>query len=241
MLDLVGFLKSLVMTTVLIDTKYHKSIPDLVAKLKTLAHAPDDEPKNRKRKPKRARLGKNGLYNIEEEHVQRWWTTRTAENGDSGEAVPADSLRCLLSSLRMRETQLQMILILEIMALEPLTQAAEAEEQNQLPGMEPLGGGPEEEAPARKKKRSKHNFPVLLDVHADRLCIWQSTMLDDVKAMVELGARGLAEVPQTSDRNQSDPLRDFCVDIIVPLSVSRRQPPRGLSLFFCLPATLLLT
>jgi DNA replication regulator SLD3 len=67
------------------------------------------------------------------------------------------------------------------------------------------------------KKRSKHNFPVLLDVHADRLCIWQSTTLDEVKALAESQVHSQGHATDKSERPNSDPLKDFCVDIILPL------------------------
>jgi DNA replication regulator SLD3 len=213
--ELVDFLKTLVMTTVQIDAKYRDGIPNLVSTLQSAAQISDKEPTVRKRKPKQGKIGKKGLYSIEDEHVRRWWLAQKAEEPNNEEGASTDALRCLLSALRVRETQLQMIIVLEIMALEPLVRPVQKDEQSQLPGMEP--GLVTDDSQVKKKKRNKHNFPVLLDVHADRLCIWQSTMLDDVKAMVELGGRGLVEVAQTSDKNQSDPLRDFCVDIIVPL------------------------
>jgi DNA replication regulator SLD3 len=108
-----------------------------------------------------------------------------------------------------------MILILEILALEPLALAKGVE--CQLPGMEINGDAREASQEPSARKRNKHNLPLLLDVHADRLCIWQSTTLDEVKAVAESQMPSEGQGADQPERANSDPLRDFCVDIIVPL------------------------
>lgn len=107
-----------------------------------------------------------------------------------------------------------MIIILEILALEPL-RTSENANGPPLPGMPEDGnhvaGGRERPA----KKRSRHNLPVLLDVLADRLCIWQSTALDEIKMMDDSQAGQPAM--KRRERSAADPLKEFCVDIIMPL------------------------
>lgn len=212
--DLVDFLKSLVITTVLIDKKYRETIPEIVARMKTLVDESEDgTAKPRKKKAKKPKLGKDGLYPGEVAHIRRWWAAHqrvpTGQDDDDKDLTPTET-KYHISCLRRRETQLQMILILEILALESRAQPKEPAEESRASPRESS-----QEPPI--KKRNKHNLPVLLDVHADRLCIWQSTTLDEVKAVAEsqmpVGGQG-AEKP---DRANSDPLRDFCVDVIVPL------------------------
>ena len=219
MSDLVEFLKSLVMTTVLIDKKYRETIPDIISKMTTTVDDSDHEgSKTKKRKPKKLKLGKDGLYNAEEEHVRRWWAAnKPAAVGNEDKTVTPTETKYHISCLRRRETQLQMILILEILALEPLRQATAAGEESQLPGMDSqvVSGQASQEPTARKRNRA--NLPVLLDVHADRLCIWQTTMSDEIKALAESQVLPDGQHAQKPERANSDPLRDFCVDIIVPL------------------------
>ena len=112
---------------------------------------------------------------------------------------------------------MQMIIILEILALEPLRRPVEAGEDSQLPGMDSQVPSREDSQEPTAKKRSRTNLPVLLDVHADRLCIWQTTMSDETKALAESQLLPDGEHTQKSERANADPLRDFCVDIIVPL------------------------
>ena len=217
--DLVDFLKSLVTTTVLIDKKYRETIPEIVAKMKTLVEESEKGAAVRKKKKvKKPRLGKDGLYPGEVDHIRRWSTAhQPAPSGDDEKIPTAAETKYHISCLRRRETQLQMIIILEILALEPLAQPKPAAEESQLPGVESQAPSREASQEPSVRKRNKHNLPVLLDVHADRLCIWQSTTLDEVKALAEsqvLADGTQAEKPHSAN---SDPLRDFCVDIIIPL------------------------
>lgn len=215
MKDLVEFLKGLVMTTITIDKKYRETVPEILSKIKTLVDSSDDgERKVKKKKPRKMKLGKDGLYPTEEEHVKRWWSVHKPELRDDDESRPDEQqTKYHISCLRTRETQLQVILILEILALQALPTVVDAPD-SQFPGATPekeLGV----EAPS--KKRNKHNFPVLVDIHADRLCIWQSTVLDEVKFVAESQALIDATESQELSKSNSDPLKDFCVDIILPL------------------------
>ncbi|GAB1311105.1 DNA replication regulator Sld3 C-terminal domain-containing protein [Madurella fahalii] len=223
MTDLVDFLKSLVMTTVVIDKKYRETVPELVTKIKTFIDDSDaGASKFKKRKPKKPKLGKSGLYPAEDEHIKRWWSSlQPVSRGDEEKVLTAAEIKYHISCLRRRETKLQMILILEILALEPLVRSKDAGGDCQLPEVESQTASREASQEPSTRKRNKHNLPMLLDVHADRLCIWQSTTLDEVKALAEsqLPARG--DESEKPERANSDPLRDFCVDIVVPFFSAR--------------------
>ncbi|KAI8963327.1 DNA replication regulator SLD3-domain-containing protein [Daldinia sp. FL1419] len=219
--DLVDFLKSLVMTTAQIDKKYRETLPDLISKMKPIFQDSDAEQgsaKTKKRKSRKMKLGKNGLYPMEHEHIQKWWSARKPEFKDDEIMTTTEpqETKLQVAWLRSRETQLQMIIILEILALEPLV-PPQTNLDSQLPGL------PLEEIPSevpKDKKRSRQNLPSLVDVHADRLCIWQSTALDEVKLPDDTQASTESEM-QKSSRATSDPLKDFCVDIIVPFFSAR--------------------
>ncbi|KAK1986288.1 DNA replication regulator SLD3-domain-containing protein [Colletotrichum cereale] len=216
--DLIDFLKSLVMTTVQIDKKYRETIPDIISKLKTHIDSSDEGSKPKRRKSKKMKLGKDGMYPEEDDHVRKWWSLNQPEFGDEDKPVTPAQIKSHVSLLRTRETQLQMILILEILALEPL-RTAEGAGESQLPG---LSGEPEAEkaAETQPKKRSKHNFPVLADVHADRLCIWQSTASDELR-MLEDSQVTAPSGGEPALKASPDPLKDFCTDIIMPFFAAR--------------------
>ncbi|KAH8676244.1 DNA replication regulator SLD3-domain-containing protein [Xylariales sp. PMI_506] len=222
--DLIDFLKSLVLTTIQIDKKYRETVPDIISKMKTYVVDSGDEhgAKGRKKKPKKMKLGKDGLYPSEDEHVRKWWNAHKPQLKDEEDTmtavVPSDT-KLQISCLRSRETQLQIIVILEILALEPLRTVTLAQE-SQLPGLSIDLPPAEPSQDLSGKKRNKHNFPVLLDVHADRLSIWQSTSLDEINMLGDTQSGGIDKLQKPGSLN-SDPLKDFCVDIIVPFFSSR--------------------
>jgi len=220
MQDLVDYLKSLVLTTVQIDTKYRETMPEIVTQMKTYVDSSEEGRKERKKqKAKKMRVGKNGLYPIEADLIRTWWVThRPPLKEDDDGAAPSHVIRSLASLLRTRETQLQMILILEILALEPLCR--KKEDDGGLPG-EAAHVVTESIATSLlppPKKRSKHNLPVLLDLHTDRLCIWQTTAFEEL-ALLRGATQGAQNGPDGAPGPvaSSEPLRDFCVDIIIPL------------------------
>lgn len=216
--DLIEFLKNLVLTTVQVDKKYRDTIPDIITKMKAIVES-SDEGRKKKRRAKKMKLGKDGMYPYEEDHVQKWWMANKPDLHDDEATIPTQQIKSLASMLRTRETQLQMILILEILALTPL-RAAEDAEDSQLP---PLPGALESQegmAPP-PKKRNKHNLPVLIDVHADRLTIWQSTVSDEQLLLEDSQATHQSGDGQLQQKGSSEPLKDFCIDVIVPFFSAR--------------------
>ncbi|OTB05520.1 hypothetical protein M426DRAFT_319793 [Hypoxylon sp. CI-4A] len=219
--DLVEFLKSLVLTTAQIDRKYRETIPDIISKMKSIFQDSDaeQEAKAKKRKSKKMKLGRDSLYPMEDERVRKWWNARKPEfKEDEGmTTVEPQETKLHVAWLRSRETQLQMIIILEILALEPLL-VPKDDKDSQLPGLSGEEETSEKPKVVMPKKRNKHNLPSLVDIHADRLCIWQSTALDEVKLPESQTGQG----PETQKSGAtSDPLKDFCVDIIVPFFSAR--------------------
>ncbi|KAI6595509.1 hypothetical protein MCOR06_002872 [Pyricularia oryzae] len=213
--DLIDFLKSMVLTTVSIDKKYLSTIPNTLDQMKRFVDSSDDGgEKVKKKKSKKFKLGKNGLYSNEDEDVKKWWIATKPELKDDEVSVEPQHMRYHISCLRRRETLLQMILIMEILALEA-ARPPENPADVQLPGLDPMPTAVVSETSGHKKKRNKHNYPVLLDVHADRLCIWESITLDEVKALAE--SQTHEDEAEVSDK----PLRDFCTDIIVPFFSAR--------------------
>ncbi|KAH7162804.1 DNA replication regulator SLD3-domain-containing protein [Dactylonectria estremocensis] len=216
--DLIEFLKSLVLTTVQVDKKYRETIPDVIVKMKAIVES-SDEGRKRKRRAKKMKPGKDGLYPYEEDHIQKWWMANAPELHDEASNIPTQQIKSLASMLRTRETQLQMILILEILALTPMMAPEDAEDSQlpTLPGATESQGGM---APP-PKKRNKHNLPVLVDVHADRLTIWQSTVSDEQLLLEDSQVTHQFGDGQLQQKASCEPLKDFCVDVIVPFFSAR--------------------
>ncbi|QPC73839.1 hypothetical protein HYE68_004591 [Fusarium pseudograminearum] len=203
----------------MIEKKYRETVPALIAHMKTIVDS-SDEGRKRKRRARKMKIGKDGLYPHEQAHIRKWWATNKPELKDDETNVAGHQIKSIISMLRTRETQLQMIIILEILALTPL-KPAEVED-SQLPLLPGVAESQGDMAPPSAKKRNKHNLPVLVDVHADRLTIWQSTVSDE-QLLLEDSQISQALDGQSQQKSSSEPLKDFCVDIIVPF-FSHRLP-----------------
>ena len=208
--DLVTFLEGLVLSTNLLDKKYRDGLPSSIALIDIVDHSGNDATKTkakRKKSIKKMKPGKNGLYPNEDENVRKWWA---AHDDDFEAGVPGrtreDMTKTRLASLRIRETQLQMILILEILALKPLTSVVE-EDLLGLPG-------DSQDVPATRTSKAKRSedLSILMDVHIDRLCIWQSLSLETVKT-----DNADLHLTLSANKHTENVTRDFCVDIIAPL------------------------
>ncbi|TQV99408.1 hypothetical protein V2A60_004882 [Cordyceps javanica] len=222
MADLIEFLKSLVLTTIQIDKKYRETAPEIISQLSALVGS-SDESHSRKRKPKKMKLGKNGLFPGEEDRIRKWWNANKPELDEEQPQFTTMQIKSHLSLLRTRETQLQMILIMEILALEPLKAADDAADSSLplLPGVSASQSHHRSPAAAQTKKRNRHNLPVLIDVHADRLTIWQSTATDEQQLAEDSQANRHSINGNQVEKASLEPLKDFCTDVVVPFFSAR--------------------
>ncbi|KAI1410865.1 DNA replication regulator SLD3-domain-containing protein [Hypoxylon sp. FL1857] len=229
--DLVDFLTSLVMTTAQFDKKYRETIPNIISKMKPIFQDSDAEQNTakKKRKSKKMKIGKDGLYPTECDRVKNWWSARMPQFKEDEAMTTAEphETKLQIAWLRSRETQLQMIIILEILALEPLLIPRNAEDSQLpgLPGLEEMAVDAPKDPPTKKHSRLRNSLPVLIDIHADRLCIWHSTALEEVR-LPDNRTTNQDQDTQDSPRATSDPLKDFCVDVIVPF-FSARLPEKA--------------
>lgn len=214
MKDLVSFLESLILSTTLLDKKYRDGVPNIVSSLDIGGQSADEgeNAKQRKRKSRKMKLGKNGLYPTEDDFIRKWWESHD-EEGASG--MPGNSLddvaRRRVSSLRIRETQLQMIVVLETLALQPLVTSSDGQD-GELPGGKNLSA---DAAKTPIKPKKPKDLTSLVDVHVDRLCIWQSVATEGQSA--KSGSDSQHADAANSNKHAADVLREFCVEVIVPL------------------------
>lgn len=222
MTEHITFLESLIMSTTIIDKKYRDGVPGCVASIGILDQSadeanPDAERTRKRRTNKKMKPRKNGLYPAEDLLIRRWWASHDDEADLGAPGTSREDLaKTRISQLRIRETQLQMIIILEVLALQPLAPVSE-ETDTSLPATLPQGvngGGKQKTA----KTKTVEHLSMLIDVHIDRLCIWQSIVLEAVKAPTD-GVASQSESPGVSSTsvNADNILRDFCVEVILPL------------------------
>lgn len=170
--------------------------------------------RKKSRKSKKCTIGKNGLYPEEELNVARWWISRKTATDIQDIASPGeDFIETRISSQKAREIQLQIILILETLALEASTPEIKVEEISS----QTLGEDRLETNQKHKTKKSK-DLNTVLDLLVDKLCIWQSMNSDEA----ERSPNGKIEAPPkrkygTNQSSRVNSLRVFCVDVVIPL------------------------
>ena len=204
----------------MLDKKYRETIPDLVKKF-PMAALSDDENGiavealcKKPRKSKKYTAGKNGLYPDEELNIARWWVSRkTATDTQDTVSCGEDLIKARISMQKAREIQLQIILILETLALELSTPEISVE------GVDSQALGEDHQNPNPKQKLKKpKDLNTILDLLVDKLSIWQSMNFDEA----EISSIENIEVTQkrrngTDQSSRGNSLRDFCVDVVIPL------------------------
>ncbi|KAK2798404.1 hypothetical protein FQN50_008844 [Emmonsiellopsis sp. PD_5] len=213
--DLTSFYRECILPVKKMDVKYKDSLPEVIQ------NAPvgmsDDEAhanpgKSRKRKPKKPKLGRNGLYPDEDALITKWWRNRSlSETSVPGESSRQDEIRRLVADLRLRETQLQVLLILETISLE----AASRRASRGLSSTEIQAG----QTPKRPKEKKPQDLNVLLELLVDRLCIWHAVSFGDILHTAPASGNGKNE--SSGKPGENDKLRDFCTEVIIPFYAGR--------------------
>ncbi|KAI0999810.1 hypothetical protein K3495_g8388 [Podosphaera aphanis] len=219
----IALLETLIMPTALIDKKYREGIPSCIELVDAQEDYSDGEADTRndrkKKSKKKLKLGKNGLFPGEDILIRKWWISYK-ENIDF--EVPGSAKDMLfkahISQLRIRETQLQMILILEVLALHPLALPERCDKLKNTSVSNDL-------KPIKQKLTLKDSGHLanLIDIHIDRLCIWETVALDSLhisghesQKLFEISHESIAR--EKPDENL---LRDFYVEVIMPFFSSR--------------------
>lgn len=227
--DLVEFLRSSVLTLAVFDKKYREAVPQVIRSLPPGNLSNDEDNTGflgaNKRKSKKKRLGKDGLYPREDVYIRQWWRCRELDSHNAGPSDDRDEeAKRLIVELRTKETQMQLVLVLEVMALE----ASFEEAIDHDPWCERTAQARDDEKSQAKKRRRKtrQDLNLVLELLIDRLTIWQSvslpeeisrpstsTSMNHTRNQVRMGDKSLPSA--THDDNER--LRDFCVEVIVPL------------------------
>ena len=118
-----------------------------------------------------------------------------------------------ISDLRLRETQLQILLILEVMALE-------SKPPEKINSEIPKPAGEETNAPKKRTKKPQ-DLNVLLELHLDRLCIWHAVSMEESTAADSATASSFTDGHNSGKKVDSDAVRDFCTEVIIPFYASR--------------------
>ncbi|EAS27765.3 uncharacterized protein CIMG_08969 [Coccidioides immitis RS] len=207
-LDLYYFYRECIMPVKRMDIKYRDSVPEVVRNF-ALGLAEGGKAavlslKGGKRKNRKRKIGRNGLYPDERDLIARWWSHRNVAESPLEASSGDEELKQLVADLRFRETQLQILLILEAMSLELSMGATD-------------GNIPELELQVSRankvSKKKAQDLGMLLELLVDRLCIWHTVSSNDPVSV--------NPVKRQDKGKENDKLRDFCTEVIVPFYASR--------------------
>ena len=221
--QIVAFIRPMILTLPLMDKKYRETVPTAIKELPFDLASDEDGASllasmSKRRKKNSARIGKNGLYAGEEVNVARWWMRKDlSEVACDVPEAREDYVRNTLLEQRSRETQLQVILVLETLALESTASRT----------LNPNGAADEEESSAQAgdqmggKVKKTQNLDKLLDLLIDRLSIWQSMVTEDPKTSKDENKMVQHRQSPAKPRPKTNQLNQFCVDVVIPFYGAR--------------------
>lgn len=215
--ELVSFMRSMILNHKSGDKKYQDKLPEIIRNIPP-GSISDDEVLKPKKSKNKLRLSRDGVYPIEEETVRKWWLSEPRAS-EHGEETLEQRIKRRIADLRVREALAQMILMLEIIALESLStyKAPEAPE-TQAAGDAETQGETQVTQPKKRKKKME-DIGVLLDLLLDKLCIWQSV---DHEAILDFGDKSIKhEGDVGSKTSNGDRLQGFCVEVLIPFYMGR--------------------
>ncbi|KAF1837214.1 hypothetical protein BDW02DRAFT_566267 [Decorospora gaudefroyi] len=220
--ELVAFLRTMLLSPKASEKKYYDRLPSLIKAMPPGSYSeeePPTGPSKAKKTKKKAKLSREGVYPQEEVLVKKWWQSELP-NGDTTVTETMDQrIKRRIGDLRVRETLAQLILMLEIVALEALSTYKPAPELQPTPNDTQNHEG--QQTLPKRRKRKLDDINLQLDLLLDKLCIWHATE--------ELGILDFETKPseqndgheRTSKNDSNDRLHSFCVEVIIPFYVNR--------------------
>ncbi|USW47330.1 Putative DNA replication regulator Sld3 [Septoria linicola] len=212
-LELVTFLRGALLTSPGLDKKFRAALPDIVKEI-PMIDTPATQSKARRKRKWKAKRDKQGLFVDEKEYIEQWWRKGDGhpESSALNESHEAEIKR-RTQLMRNRETFLQVIIILEILALEavpsqPPASSTVAEADRSAVA---AGGAAEPDKKQRKKKEVDANG--VLETLVERLNIFHTVEFSPVKT--KEGENGSSQ-PDTKDE-----LKNFATEVVIPFFASR--------------------
>lgn len=219
--ELVTFLRLMILSLKAGEKKYFEKLPSIIKALPPSSLSDEEQlagaGKSRKFK-KKLKLSREGVYGHEEAVVRKWWFSDMSSSEAQSDETLDQRIKRRIGELRVRETLAQVILMLEIIALEALATYKPAPENQPEDETQPQD---DTQVKAKKRKRKLDDIGLQLEFLLDRLGIWHDT-----------GEAGILnfEAKQTQPQDNadgpgkgvaSDRLREFCIEVINPFYMNR--------------------
>ncbi|KAF2463159.1 uncharacterized protein BDR25DRAFT_347377 [Lindgomyces ingoldianus] len=209
--ELVAFLKSMLISHKACEKKYREKLPDIIKSIPPGAFSDDDlldGPAKPKKSRKKAKISRDGVYPQEGDMIKRWWISGMPGPEIYGEETIDQQIKRRVGDIRIRETLTQMILMLEIIALEALsTYKPQLEEETKE-----IQTQRETQEKPKKRKKKLDDINLRLDLLLDKLCIWQSVDQDE---LIDFDAKS------SKKEGGGDRLQSFCIEVIIPFYMNR--------------------
>ncbi|KAF2255739.1 hypothetical protein BU26DRAFT_512701 [Trematosphaeria pertusa] len=221
--ELVTFLRSMLLSHKAQEKKYQDKLPEMIKAIPPGCFSDEElgEGTTKQKKPKKkVKLGREGVYSFEQEIVKRWWMSEMPNAETHGEETIDQRIKRRVGDLRVREALAQMILMLEIIALEVLStcKGPSEEEHNAVEESQTQGAS---QAKPKKRKKKLEDVKLLLDLLLDKLCIWQSVEQEGVLDFDAKVPKQDSGAGASGQRSGNDRLQGFCVEVVIPFYMSR--------------------
>jgi DNA replication regulator SLD3 len=212
--ELVSFTREAILTSSVMDTKYRDSISGFIGELAPGLNTPEQTTKAKKKRKWKAKRDKTGFFVDEKEYVMKWWQLQDDATAPSTTETADAGVTRRVPRIRSRETYLQIMLILETLALEAQPSVDDTAQPILSEDAQAQNAQNDDSKTSEKVKKPRakkaQDLPALLDVSLDRLCIWHSLeSYSPAKRSDEAGA------------DKPDELKSFCIEVIVPFYQSR--------------------
>lgn len=208
--ELVDFLKGSVLSSSVMDKKYRESVTEMIKALPSEL-TPGKTPRSQKKRKWKPKRDKTGFFVGEKDSVEQWWRMHDDPQANVVTESTDAALKRRLPLLRNRETFLQIMLILEVMALE--SQMAQDKKERPDAETQDQQASKPSETEGRHKKKKEVDIASVLETLLDRLCIWCS---------VDISSPTKTDKPNGEQAHDpSDDLKSFCIEVIIPFYMSR--------------------
>ncbi|KAM3419451.1 hypothetical protein BST61_g5377 [Cercospora zeina] len=212
---LIAFLRGSMLNSTSMDKKFRDVLAGIVRDI-SLIDTPGTQSKPRRKRKWRSKRDKHGLFVDEKEYIEGWWRKHDQDmhafaTNETNEAL----LKRRLQVVRNRETLLQVVVTMEVLALE---QGAAASSENPptvgLRSEELSGDHPEINTKDEKQRKKKEiDANVSLETLVERLNIFHTIEASPVKTKDGDNCSANADT--------RDELKTFAAEVIIPFFASR--------------------
>ncbi len=223
--ELTAFLRSMLLSPKASEKKYYEKLPTIIKAIPIGSlsdEEPMDVPVKSKVSKKKVKLSREGVYPHEGLIVKKWWKSELL-NGDGMGAETVDQrIKRRIGDLRVRETLAQLILMLEIVALEATSVHKPTLKEEPLLNETQAPTQTDEEPLFKPKKRERKldDINLQLDLLLDKLCIWHATEEAGILDFDTKPSRQ-NEFSEGGNNSTNDRLHSFCVEVIIPFYINR--------------------